>query len=94
MIRTPEFWKLFAASLAIALGSAGVPYLTDRNDVFLVLKLVVPLCLVWTALFAVGLWQFRWRGFWLLLGAPIAYWWPLAFAMVAVTCARNVRACP
>ena len=89
MTSASKFWMLFVASLAIAIASAGVPYLTNRNAVPLIMRLVAPFCLL-----VVALRQFRWRGLWFLLGAPLAFWWPILFAGMASACAHNIRSCP
>ena len=89
-----DFWSFFVGSLAVAAASAGIPYLTNRDDFFLILKIVVPLGLCWLVLLGMALRLFRWRGLWLLLGAPLTFWWPFAFVMILSACAHNVRACP
>jgi hypothetical protein len=92
--RLSKFWKLFLASLAVALASAGVPYLADPVDPFQFLYLTDLFCLAWSVLLIMGLWQFRWRGLWLLLGAPVASYWLLLAAGIAWACAHNIKACP
>jgi hypothetical protein len=94
MNRARQFWILLVGSLVIAAASAGLPYLTDRGDTFLVMKIVLPFCLGWFVFVWIALKQFRWRGLWLLLGAPLTFWWPFLFAMIASACARNIKTCP
>jgi hypothetical protein len=38
-----NFWALFLGSLVLAAASAGIPYSPNRDDVFLVIKIVLPL---------------------------------------------------
>jgi len=88
------FWPLLVGSFAIAVASAGTPYLMNWDEVNVVLIIVLPLCLAWLVLVEIAVKKFRWRGLWFLLGAPLAFWWPIGLAMMASACARNVRACP
>jgi hypothetical protein len=94
MIKIMKFWTLFVCSLGVALASVGLPYLIDRDNIPLVLMMSVPLCAGWGALLILAFKQFRWRGLWFLLGAPLVFWWPLFVAMIVVACAHNIRACP
>jgi hypothetical protein len=89
-----KFWTMFIASIALAFASAVVPYLIDPNDSTLVMRLVFPFCVAWGVLVFIAMMRFKWRGLWLLLGAPLAFWWPILFAGIASACAHNVRACP
>jgi len=49
---------------------------------------------IWSALALAGIWRFRSRGLWLLVGAPFVAFWPVAFELLARACAANPNACP
>jgi len=86
-----RFSAFLIGSLIAAAASAGLPYLLESSDPAL---FSLPFCLAWSAVTGVALWRFRWGALWLLVGAPAAFYWPFLFAMIAIGCARNVRACP
>jgi peptidoglycan/LPS O-acetylase OafA/YrhL len=89
-----KFWKLFLASLAVALASAVVPYLADPVDLFHFLNLIRLFSLAWGILVILALWQFRWRGLWFFLGAPVALYWLIIAVGIGWACAHNIKACP
>lgn len=81
--------ELFA-SLAIAGLTFGMPSI---KEYFMVM--VTPwLALLWSAIVIVGFIRHKRHGLWLLLGAPLALWWPCLMIMILASCAHNVRACP
>ncbi|HUO89317.1 MAG TPA: hypothetical protein VMU08_09095 [Rhizomicrobium sp.] len=74
-----SFRVWLVASLALALLAWGVPWLTHFADRGLSLLLLA----LWLASVVGGLIRFRWRGLWLLLGAPLALFWVVTIALVA-----------
>jgi hypothetical protein len=54
----------------------------------------VLLAALWGTLLCGGVIRFRWQGLWLLLGAPLALYWPWAIWMMVRACQHNIRACP
>jgi hypothetical protein len=87
-----SFRTLLIGSITLAAGSAAIGFFSD--DAFLIMKIDAPLCIAWVVFTGIALKQFRWRGLWLLVGAPLAFLWYAAFAMIANACAHNIRACP
>ena len=89
---------LLALSLAIALAALFYPFFLGSSffdngmDPAIHVSLFLAIC--WLVLFAVGLFKFRSRGLWLLIGLPFAAYWPFAFFMIAWTCAHDIKACP
>jgi hypothetical protein len=49
---------------------------------------------LWVVLLGVGLVRFRWKGLWLLLGAPVALYSPWVVWMIIRACHQNSNACP
>jgi hypothetical protein len=41
----------------------------------------IPLAIAWVVLIGLGLWRFKKRGLWLLLGTPMALYWPILAAI-------------
>jgi len=89
---------LLAPSLAIALAALFYPFFLGSSffdtgmDPAIHVSLFLAIC--WLVLFAVGLFKFRSRGLWLLIGLPFAAYWPFAFFMIAWKCAHDIKACP
>ena len=77
-------------SLGIALIAFVGPFLRESILVqFSFLGVVI-----WLVVFVIGLFKLRWRGLWLLVGAPLLLWWPyVAFAMIRA-CNQNIKNCP
>jgi FtsH-binding integral membrane protein len=63
-------------SLLIAWFGATAPN-TRPIDYDAIMSRSVPLAVVWAALLAICLWRYRKRGLWLLLGSPMAFYWPI-----------------
>jgi hypothetical protein len=80
-------------ALAVAVASAVIPYFDVRveDDARLTLAIVVPLCLTWLGLVTFAVSRYRWRGLWLLVGAPLVFWWPFQYFMVVWGCGHG---CP
>jgi hypothetical protein len=53
----------------------------------------VGLSVTWVVLLLIAVWQYRWRGLWLLIGAPLAFWLPCAMYLMAQACSHNRLAC-
>jgi hypothetical protein len=37
----------------------------------------IPLAIIWAAILAFCVWRYKKRGLWLLMGAPLALYWPI-----------------
>jgi hypothetical protein len=48
----------------------------------------------WTVLLIGGLYKFKKRGLWLLIGAPFALFWPVVLGLMVQACSHNIKACP
>lgn len=67
-----QLQRLLFFSLAAALLAFAVPWLTHFAD----RGLSVIFVLLWIGLLITAVVKHRWRGLWLLLGAPLALFWP------------------
>jgi hypothetical protein len=78
---------VLALSLAVAFAALFAPsflsssFFDNGMDPAFYVSLFLASC--WLVLFAVGLFKFRSRGLWLLVGLPFAAYWPLAFFVFA-----------
>jgi hypothetical protein len=79
-------------SIAVAV-IGGVPPLAFGFDTNFWIPSVC-LALLWVILLVVGLIKFKRRGLWLLVGAPIALYFPFAVMAMLWACAHNRFACP
>jgi hypothetical protein len=74
-----SFRAWLIGSLALAVLAWALPWLTHFADGGISILLLV----LWMASIVAGLVRFRWRGLWLLLGAPFALFWFFAIFLVA-----------
>jgi hypothetical protein len=52
------------------------------------------LSVAWAIILLMAIRQYRWRGLWLLIGAPLALWLPHTMYLMAQACSQNRLACP
>jgi hypothetical protein len=82
---------LLIASLAAAgVGFAG-PWVLGFNFAE---RYSVWFAALWLALVVAAVIRHRAHGLGLLIGAPLALYWPGAFMLISVACRHDVRACP
>jgi hypothetical protein len=94
MKRVIKFRYLLVASIFTAVTGALVPYYLATPDVSLILLWGFSLGVLWFALLVAAVFWYRWKGLWLIIGAPLAFYWPIAFEMLRRACAQNINACP
>ena len=68
---------ILAISLAVAYLGFDIPSRQMPRDYHAMLTISIPLSFLWTFLFAAYLWRYRRQGLWAILGAPLAFWWPI-----------------
>ena len=89
---------LLALSLAIAVAALFYPFFLgslffdSEMDSATQVSLFLALC--WLVVFAVGIFKFRMRGLWLVIGLPFAAYWPFVFFVIAWRCGQDIKACP
>jgi hypothetical protein len=85
---------LFVASLVVAFGAFSLNeslgmhwWYLKSNHMYteLILRVIAP-AVAWLLLLSAGLKLHRWRGLWLLVGAPLALYWPYRFAALFLGC--------
>jgi hypothetical protein len=77
MTKKMSYGISFAASLFVAFLSYQIPALQRPLDYRAMITISIPLAIVWAVFFAFSVWRFRKRGLWLIVGAPLAFWWPM-----------------
>ena len=85
----PRLW----ASLVVALFAFSMPRILF-HDSGIAMWVSFTLAGCWTVLFIGGLYKFKRRGLWLLIGAPFALFWPVALFLALQACSHNIKACP
>ena len=72
-----KYWLWLTASLVIAFLAWGIPARGMPVDYQAVISTSIPLAVVWSLALAFGVRRYSKRGLWLLLGAPMALYWPI-----------------
>lgn len=76
MSRNRSFWFVFAASMVVACLGNFAPRHTMPYDYSAIVSWTIPLAVVWGAIVITSVFLYRKRALWLLVGAPIALFWP------------------
>ena len=71
------FWIVLALSLLLAYLGWAAPQYRMPLDYDALLSRSIPLGIIWLAAFALCLWRYGRRAFWVLAGAPMALYWPI-----------------
>ena len=66
-----------AVSLLAAFLSYYIPGRRMPLDFHAMLVFSIPFATVWSLLFVAAIWRLGRLGFWLVIGAPMALWWPV-----------------
>ena len=77
MIEKRIFWIAMVASLAVAFLGISAPYTRMPIDYDAMIRKSIPFAIFWAVILAVCLWRYGKRAWWLLLGAPMALYWPI-----------------
>jgi len=93
MAESGKFRILLCTSLLIAATIVVVPRFFVFMDTPVLFLWTYFLGAIWLALALAGIWRFRARGLWLLVGLPFVAFWPVAFALLARACVTNPNAC-
>jgi hypothetical protein len=77
MTTNQRYWLTLVASLLIAYLGWWAPNYRRPLDYDAMISRSIPLAVAWVMISALCLWHFRKRGFWSLLGTPMALYWPI-----------------
>jgi hypothetical protein len=72
-----KYWIWFAASLAVALLGSVAPVRQMPLDYKAMLWKSIPLAISWGLILGFCVWNYKERGLWLVVGAPLALYWPI-----------------
>jgi hypothetical protein len=89
-----RFTSLFVTSLAIASASFFSLRILSRLYADFALVVSFSLTVVWAVLLRVAIVRYRKQGLWVLIGAPLALFYPVVFILWMRACAHNLAACP
>jgi predicted membrane channel-forming protein YqfA (hemolysin III family) len=87
-----DFIFVLAASIALALASFSIPWMLSPHDPPIVVAAF--LTVAWLVLLLFALARYRWRGLWLLVGAPAALFLPALVLLLFIGCSINSSQCP
>ncbi len=77
MLPAKKIWPLVFVSLLIGFLGWIVPGLQSPLNYAAMLRLSIPCAIAWALVVTFALVRFRTRGLWLLIGAPMALYWPV-----------------
>ena len=72
-----RYWIAMIVSLVVACLSGKAPSYRMPLDYDAMISRSIPFAVVWAMIFAACLWRYKKRGLWLLVGAPVALYWPI-----------------
>ncbi len=81
-------------SLLLATAGCVTPFLLNRQEFGPALSLSFVGAFFWIVLLTVSLVRYKWRGFWVFAGAPLALFWPYAIILMIWHCGQDQFACP
>jgi hypothetical protein len=79
----------FVASLLVAAAAFTMPWIFRREGFDLALKTSFWLAALWMLIVVATLVQYRLKGLWLVLSAPLALFWPALITMAVLGCAHG-----
>jgi hypothetical protein len=77
MTENQKYWLTLITSLIVAWMGWSAPNHRMPVDYGAMISRSVPSAVAWAAILGFFLWRFRMRGLCLLLGAPMALYWPI-----------------
>jgi hypothetical protein len=77
MTTNQRYWIALIASLVIAYLGWAAPSYRMPLDYDAMISRSIPFAVSWITISAFSLWHFKKRGLWLLLGTPMALYWPI-----------------
>jgi hypothetical protein len=77
MTENKRYWLTLTASLVVAYVGRFAPSYRMPLDYDATISTSIPLAIIWAVLLGFCLWRYKQRGLWLLLGTPMALYWPI-----------------
>ena len=77
MTENKKYWIALTASLVFAYLGSKAPSYRMPLDYDAMISRSIPFAIAWAVILAFCLWRYEKRGLWLLVGAPIALYWPI-----------------
>ena len=77
MTTNQRYWTALVFSLVLAWLSLRAPTYRMPIDYHAIISRSIPFFAMWAAILALSFWRYKRRALWLLLGAPMALFWPV-----------------
>jgi hypothetical protein len=77
MTENQRYWVAFTASLAIAYLGRQSPSYRMPLDYDAMISKSISFAVAWALILILCLWRYKKRGLWLLVGTPMALYWPI-----------------
>ncbi len=77
MNENQKYWIALIASLVVAYLGSKAPSYRMPLDYDAMISRSIPFAIAWAVILAFCLWRYKKRGLWLLVGAPMALYWPI-----------------
>ena len=75
--KNQKYWIPLVASFVIAYMSWFSPSHRMPLDYAAMISRSIPLAVAWTLICTFSLWRYKRRGLWVLIGGPVALYWPI-----------------
>ena len=77
MTATQRYWIVLLASLVLAYLGGQAPRYQMPVDYDAIISRSIPFAIAWAVILSFCLSRYKKRGLWLLVGAPMALYWPI-----------------
>jgi hypothetical protein len=77
MVKNLAFWTVLVASLIVAYLGLMAPAYRMPIHYGAIITRSIPLAIAWAFIFVFCVWRYKKLGLWLLVGAPMALYWPI-----------------
>ena len=77
MTENHKYWAALLASLIVAYLGWSAPSHQMPLDYGAMISRSIPFAATWAVVLVLSLWRYKRRGLWLLVGAPLALYWPI-----------------
>jgi hypothetical protein len=72
-----SFWIVLAASLVVAYMGWAAPQRQMPLDYDFMIFRSIPFAILWGMILTFSVWRYKKRGLWVLVGTPMALYWPI-----------------
>jgi hypothetical protein len=80
---------MFVTSLIVAVAGFAGPLMFPQNGFYIAVRASFLLAGIWTLIVIMGLIRYRLTALWLMLGAPLAFYWPVSIFVAVAVCSSG-----